>query len=91
MVPIFRPNFILPDSHPGKVFRECDHVYEQLFGYDSFDHGKIEVCKEFETTVMGKMEKGVHCACLGDNCNTGPVQLPPPWTVKKMERKFITE
>ena len=60
------------------VFRECDHVYEQLFGYEAFDHGQAEICRAFETTINGKLEKGVHCACLGDNCNSGPVNLSPP-------------
>lgn len=24
------------DSRPDRVFRECDHIYEHLFGYDIF-------------------------------------------------------
>ena len=56
------------DSRPGKVFRECDHVYEQLFGYDVFKIRR-EGCWRFDTVLNGVPEKGVYCACASDNCN----------------------
>ena len=63
--------FLLQDSRPGFIFRECDHIYEQLFGYEALGHNKEEGCWRFETEVNGKIEAGVHCACFGDNCNDG--------------------
>lgn len=64
---------LVPDSRPGFIFRECDHIYEQLFGYEALDHDKEEGCWRFEAEVNGKPETGVHCACYGDNCNDGDI------------------
>lgn len=58
------------DSRPGKVFRECDHVYEQLFGYDTFRINGPG-CWPFKTKIGEIEEKGTYCACREDNCNTG--------------------
>lgn len=61
------------DSRPGLIFRECDHIYEQLFGYEELGHNKEEGCWRFEAMVNDKMETGIHCACHGDSCNGGDI------------------
>ena len=61
------------DSRPGLLFRECDHIYEQLFGYEALGHNKEEGCWRFSAEINGKMETGVHCACFGDICNAGDI------------------
>ena len=70
------------DKRPGRVFRECDRVYEQLFeeegtfdvpGY-AFEVGGEPGCKPFAGKIQGRDETGVVCKCLGDRCNSGDIK-----------------
>merc|ERR1719270_1799651 len=74
------------EDRPGKVFRECDHVYEKIFG-DAFDTTE-DGCKEYEVPniigsyakadedkVKDSTVKGIMCVCSGDGCNAGDVSL----------------
>ena len=77
----------LTDDRPGRVFRECDHVYEKIFGYDSFKTSEVG-CREYEVKkilgwyakededkVKDSTLKGILCVCSGEKCNGGPVSL----------------
>lgn len=59
--------FFDTDSRPGKIFRECDHIYQQLFGYAEMPI--LPGCRRFTATVSGVEEAGVHCACSTNDCN----------------------
>ncbi len=68
------------DQRPGRIYRECDRVYEMLFGdqtFDmagfTFDEGGEAGCKRYSTTIKGKEESGIVCKCLGDRCNSGDI------------------
>jgi hypothetical protein len=62
----------ISDLRPGKIYRDCDHIYEKLFGYNVFRNDLGVGCRNFEgITYDGGKEKGMYCYCLGDNCNTG--------------------
>jgi len=61
---------LLADNRPNKVFRACDHIYEQFFGYDAFQIVG-EGCRRFSTEVNSVQETGVYCACEEDRCNAG--------------------
>lgn len=62
----------VPDTRPGKVIRDCDHIYEQLFGYDTFAITG-EGCRRFEAKIGDMSETGILCACKTDNCNGEPI------------------
>ena len=57
----------------GRVFRECDHVYEKLFGYANMDTTR-DGCRKFQSEpVEGSKVSGVYCVCSTEMCNTGDV------------------
>ena len=34
-------NHVVSDLRPGKIYRDCDHIYEKLFGYNVFRYKVI--------------------------------------------------
>ena len=69
--------FYISDLRPGKIIRECDHVYEKLFGYFVMNTKQEDGCYEFSTDVNGKPESGVYCMCSTELCNEGTIVWPP--------------
>ena len=69
--------FIISDLRPGKIIRECDHVYEKLFGYHTMNTKQEDGCYPFSTDVNGKPESGVYCMCSTELCNEGTIVWPP--------------
>ena len=69
--------FIISDLRPGKIIRECDHVYEKLFGYHTMNTKQEDGCYPFSTDVNGKLESGVYCMCSTELCNEGTIVWPP--------------
>ena len=77
----------LIDDRPGRSFRECDHVYEKIFGYENFKTSEVgcnnyEVpnilgwyTKEDEDKVKDSVITGILCVCGSDRCNRGIVSL----------------
>ena len=78
---------ISTDDRPGRVFRECDHVYEKLFGYDAFKTSE-DGCRKYDVKhilgwyaeedkdkVKDSTVTGILCVCSDDLCNGGPVSL----------------
>ena len=72
----------LSDSRSGKIFRECDRIYDQLFGSAAFSATADGGCIRFDTYVGGSgpgdsvggiHEKGVYCTCSGNLCNGGTI------------------
>ena len=92
---IYKPNmyeksnasFVLLTAHrKGRVFRECDHVYEKLFGYDNMDT-TTNGCRKFESEPRkGEKVAGVYCVCDTELCNHGWVPDDPDtqegWTTQ---------
>ena len=70
--------FLTKQAHrQNKVFRECDHIYEKLFGYDSMDTSK-DGCRKFESEPRkGEKVSGVYCVCSTERCNDGVVPADP--------------
>ena len=59
------------------MFRECDHIYEKLFGYDNMDTSK-DGCRKFGSEPRkGEKVEGVYCVCSTENCNIGWVPEDP--------------
>ena len=68
---------VIKAHRKGRVFRECDHVYEKLFGYKNMDTSK-DGCRKFESEpVKGSKVSGVYCVCSTEMCNTGWVPDDP--------------
>ena len=61
------------ETRPGKVIRDCDHVYEKLFSYNVMNTQQDDGCYPLDANVNGKPEKGVYCICSTDLCNEGDV------------------
>ena len=80
-------SFVLLTAHrKGRVFRECDHVYEKLFGYDNMDT-TTNGCRKFESEPRkGEKVAGVYCVCDTELCNHGWVPDDPDtqegWTTQ---------
>ena len=74
--------FIISDLRPGKIIRECDHVYEKLFGYHTMNTKQEDGCYPFSTDVNGKPESGVYCMCSTELCNEGTIVWPPTSSVE---------
>ena len=70
-------NFPLTDLRPGKIFRECDHVYEKLFSYNVMNTKQEDGCYPLNAEVNGKPEKGAYCVCSTELCNEGTIVWPP--------------
>ena len=75
------------EDRPARIFRECDHVYEKIFGYDAFKTSEVG-CREYEVKnilgwyakededkVKDSTIKGILCVCDEDGCNSGSVSL----------------
>ena len=77
--------FIISDLRPGKIIRECDHVYEKLFGYHTMNTKQEDGCYPFSTDVNGKPEKGVYCMCSTELCNEGTIVWPPTSSSSSVE------
>ena len=60
------------------MIRDCDHIFEKLFGYDVFVIK--DGCHNFQTTINDVEEKGTYCYCEGDYCNGGDVAPPTTTT-----------
>ena len=60
-------------TRPGKVIRECDHVYEKLFGYKVMDSSQPDGCYDLKAEVNGRPEIGTYCICSTPLCNTGDI------------------
>ncbi len=65
------------DSRPGKVIRDCDHVYEKLFSYNVMNTQQADGCYKLDAMVNEKPEKGVFCICSTPLCNSGDVPEKP--------------
>ena len=65
------------DLRPGKIFRECDHVYEKLFSYNVMNTKQEDGCYPLNAEVNGKPEKGAYCVCSTELCNEGTIVWPP--------------
>ena len=57
------------DSRPGKIIRDCDHVYEKLFSYNVMNTQQDDGCFDLDANVNGKPETGIYCVCSTDLCN----------------------
>ena len=69
--------FVTQGHRKGKVFRECDHIYEKLFGYKNMDTTK-DGCRKFESEpVKDSKVSGVYCVCSTEKCNFGNVPEDP--------------
>ena len=73
ILPIIFPT----DLRPGKIFRECDHVYEKLFSYNVMNTKQEDGCYPLNAEVNGKPEKGAYCVCSTELCNEGTIVWPP--------------
>merc|ERR1711874_179844 len=73
------------DLRPGKIIRECDHVYEKLFGYHTMNTKQEDGCYPFSTDVNGKPESGVYCMCSTELCNEGTIVWPPTSSSSSVE------
>ena len=65
------------DSRPGKIIRDCDHVYEKLFGYNVMNTQQEDGCYDLDANVNGKPETGKFCICSEDLCNGDPIPHDP--------------
>ena len=80
----------LADSRSGKIFRECDRIYDQLFGDDAFEPTEDGKCRRFDTHVGGAEdqggvhERGVYCTCTSNLCNRGTIDERDPEDLKIM-------
>ena len=76
-MPLIRLSLLV--RKPDLVFRDCDTIYQKLFGWS--DMPVRDGCYNYTASARGRMEEGVHCACRNaDNCNTGNITWPLPAT-----------